>query len=94
MVNTNKNMYIYFLYIFEKSNAFRNELKKILEEYLVGIGKGKRNVLFNNLKEYFAVNEDLSYSKMLHKYIKDFNNNHASFWDKVKKIFYIMDKDD
>ncbi len=89
---TNENMDMYFLYMFEKTNAFRNELRDTIEEYLVRIGKGKRNALFEELEDYFADNADLSYSKRLDKYIKDFNKNHVSFWDKIKNIFSVKEE--
>ena len=90
---TNENMDIYFLYIFEKTNVFRNELRDIIEEYLICIGKGKRNALFEKLTDYFADFDDVSYSKKMDRYIKEFNKNHVSFWDKVKSIFSVKEED-
>ncbi len=91
---TNENMDMYFLYMFEKNNAFRNELRDTIEEYLVRIGKGKRNALFEELEAYFADNADIFYSQKLDKYIKDFNKNHVSFGDKIKNIFSAKDEEE
>lgn len=90
---TNDNMDIYFMYIFEKTSAFRNELKDVVEEYLVRIGKGKRNALFDELTAYFDDFNDVSYSKKMDRYIKEFNKNHVSFWDKIKSIFSVKEED-
>ena len=90
---TNENMDMYFLYIFDKTSAFRNELKDVVEEYLVRIGKGKRNALFDELTAYFGDLEDVSYSKKMDRYIKEFNKNHVSFWDKIKSIFSVKEED-
>ena len=90
---TNKNMDMYFLYIFEKTSVFRNELRDVVEEYLVRIGKGKRNALFDELTDYFKALDDVSYSKKMERYIKEFNKNHVSFWDKVKSIFSVKEED-
>ena len=90
---TNENMDMYFLYIFEKTSVFRNELRDVVEEYLVRIGKGKRNALFDELTDYFKALDDVSYYKKMERYIKEFNKNHVSFWDKIKSIFSVKEED-
>lgn len=93
VVSTNENMDMYFLYIFKKTNAFRNELNAIVEEYLVRIGKGKRNALFEKLTDYFKGSNDISCFRKTEAYIKEFNKNHVSFFDKINSIFSGKEKD-
>lgn len=90
---TNENMDMYFMYIFEKTSAFRNELRDLVEEYLVRIGKGKRNALFEELTHYFDDFKDVSYHKKMDRYIKEFNKNHVSFLDKMKSVFSVKKED-
>ena len=89
---TNENMYMYFCYIFEKTGIFRNELKDDIEGYLASLNKGKRNALFDALTKYFDDFEDISYSQKMDRYIREFNKNHLSFWDKIKKLFSINEE--
>ena len=91
---TNDNMDLYFSYIFDKTSLFRNELKDNIEEYLVRLGKGKRNALFEALEDYFAGSNDASHLKKINRYIADFNKKHMTMLDKLKSIFFVKEEDE
>lgn len=90
---TNDNMKMYFTYIFKKTNSFSKELKNLVDEYLVYIGKGRRNALFEELTNYFKKSYNNSYYREIDMYIKDFNKNHMNFFDKFKNIFSVKEVD-